>query len=242
MPSPLDSPSNTPNDPFIIESSQLSYPPRFEPVIHSTPEDHDDYLKPYIVVFRLDPFTTHDGVHGRPVPASARAHIHPEGTQSTTLEFQLDLRSSTPPAPESESDSEGDPASRLPPDPDDAIKPGQLRYLDGETAPSVAFAESPRTQFETTTWSSVPLFHPLPQPSRQSFPQLDSTNHPRTLHAHSQFDNQHPFTRVDRTPEPEMASVQHQSSNSTYPHSLAHRTYHAGSGSESMYASESTLE
>ncbi|CAE7116164.1 unnamed protein product [Rhizoctonia solani] len=235
MPSPYSPPDTPPADPFIIEvSSQLSYTPRFEPTIVLSNEDEDDFLKPFIVVFRLDPFTTHDGVHGRPVPASARAHSHPEDIRPTTLQFQLSLGSqplSPTPEPESNSNSEGGS-----PELDTSIKPGLLRYLDGDTAPSPKFTESPRAQFEMA-WSPAPLFHPLPQPPRQSFAQLDNTHRSPTFQA-TPFDRQdHPFTRVDRTPAPEVPFQQ--SSTLMYPHSLA---YHTGSGSGSMYAPQPALE
>ncbi|KAJ1311416.1 hypothetical protein OPQ81_009906 [Rhizoctonia solani] len=233
---PCDSSLDISANPFVIEpSSQLSYPPGFaEPLVPSN-------LKPYLGVFRVNPFTSHDGVHGRSVPTSARIHTHPEDIRPIILEFQLSLGSSPESSPESESYSEEVPMSVLPPpDPDVTIKPGPLRYLDGDTAPLTEFAEPPQTELETTTWSTAPLYHPYP--SRQSFPQLDGarTSSP-TYYAHSRTnDPDHPFTRVDRTPEPEAASFR--PVTLTYPPSLAYHTQQAGSRSESMYASESTSE
>ncbi|KAH7344973.1 hypothetical protein B0J17DRAFT_637812 [Rhizoctonia solani] len=235
MPSLHDPPLDSSGDAFVLEPySQLSPLSCYEPDVRSNPDN-----KPQIIMFRLNPFTTHDGVHGRPVPAAIRTHCHPQGTEPLYFEFQLSIENTH--SPTSESKPEDDPPSGFSsPGSDVTIQPGQLQYLDGETAPSAMLAE-PHEQFGTTTWSSVPLFHPHPQTPRQSF--LDNSHRsPATFHSHSQFDHQdHPFTRVDRTPEPGTISFQ-RSSNLTYPHSLARYTHYAESESGPMYAPGSVSE
>ncbi|KAG8698425.1 hypothetical protein FRC09_007243 [Ceratobasidium sp. 395] len=102
MPSPhLYSLTNNPpvNDPFIIEPLVSAIPRRHtRPApVHfdntASADDDDDYLRPYIHTFRLDPFSTHDGVHGRPVPSAIPTNYSQSQTRPILLEFQLDLPS-----------------------------------------------------------------------------------------------------------------------------------------------------
>ncbi|QRW19292.1 C2H2 zinc finger [Rhizoctonia solani] len=187
-----DPPFIPPSDPFIIESSSQLICPRLpDSVIHYPPEDEDDILKPYIGVFRLDPFTTHDGVRGRPVPAPLRAaHTlrtlgHPDGGSASEL---------SPPALD--------------------ISEGPVT-VPGRRHGSVtdAFRTSARTHH------SYPMHHD-----------------------HSKFDpHDHPFTRMNRTPDPQPTVLQ-PSTTSAYPPSLAYWADRTASRSESMYAPDPTLE
>ncbi|ELU41714.1 MFS_1 domain-containing protein [Rhizoctonia solani AG-1 IA] len=237
-----DPPFIPPSDPFIIESSSQLICPRLpDSVIHYPPEDEDDILKPYIGVFRLDPFTTHDGVRGRPVPAPLRARPHPQDTRPVILEFQLDLGNPPCPLSESESSPDGGSASELPPPALDISELGQLRYLDGDTAQSPTLSEHPRGQPEATNPSPVTLYHP--RPHSHSFSHFDSTHHSYPMHhGHSKFDpHDHPFTRMNRTPDPQPTALQ-PLTTSTYPPSLAYWADRTASRSESMYAPDPTLE
>ncbi|KAG9124109.1 hypothetical protein FRC07_012815 [Ceratobasidium sp. 392] len=86
------------NDPFIIEHLvPVAIPHRHtRPVRRSgntNPIDDEDYLRPFLYTFRLDPFSTHDGVHGRPVPSAVPVNYSQSQTQPVLLEFQLDLPS-----------------------------------------------------------------------------------------------------------------------------------------------------
>ncbi|KAF8679442.1 Major Facilitator [Rhizoctonia solani] len=237
-----DPPFIPPSDPFIIESSSQLICPRLpDSVIHYPPEDEDDILKPYIGVFRLDPFTTHDGVRGRPVPAPLRARPHPQDTRPVILEFQLDLGNPPCPLSESECSPDGVSASELSPPALDISEPGQLRYLDGDTAQSPTLSEHPRGQPEATNPSPATLYHP--RPHSHSFSHFDSTHHSYPMHHdHSKFDpHDHPFTRMNRTPDPQPTVLQ-PSTTSAYPPSLAYWADRTASRSESMYAPDPTLE
>lgn len=159
-----------------------------------------------------------------------------------TFEFQLEL--TVPNEPE-----QATPATQISHEGD-----YRLRYLDGElpTHPGtgtegrwISSRHSSEPGREETTWSPVSLFHPLPQ-HRQNF-QFEhdhpSPNGHYALHSQSQYSDQdHPFTRVNHTPEPESFRNDQPSQQSchasAYPSTLAYTEDHTGSGSGSVYASE----
>jgi hypothetical protein len=250
----------TPNasNPFIFESIVTVPPRRTRPPPLPSPEPNDDYfLRPFLNVFRLDPFSTHDGVHGRPTPSAVSTHYSSRQTQPEMIEFQLQfpgmVRDEDSPEParrRQKSVKHEDSAST-------AHSPRRSLYLDQSTffpfsQESTDTGSSPTNEDQS---SPNPLLYPesdydseqdrarlnvtpvvpsdLRSPTRTSFPDIVVRSPQQVFRPLAQ-----------RPSAPSQTSFQMHSPLPVYPTSLAYdaevHTQDSRSGSETFYAPDSS--
>lgn len=225
--------SPPPNDPFIFESFNPPPSRRSDTSLtrspHTISANDEDILRPYLHIFRLNPFSTHDGVHGRPTPAVIHAHPHSQA-RPVMVQFQLDVSGQGSP----QLSSVGPVPDEAPAKQEDDSNPRRLLYLDGEATYFSGVAHSGSTpagrssphshllvpeqgpepaQFEVMTWPAAPLFHPIPRSPGQI--------HPFSQVARS---SEEAFQPLTLTPVSEQPPFQMRVPAQSFPTSLA---YHA---------------
>ncbi|QRW05141.1 C2H2 zinc finger [Ceratobasidium sp. AG-Ba] len=248
--SKLTQPTNEPTtaDPFVIDSfvstlascQALPAPPDIE----MAADDHiPEFLRPYVHKFRVDPFSTHDGIRGRPVPSKVPVCYLFDETRPATVQFQLDLSGNA-------ADSDAASGASVPAEPCEPVKcedsaisissprllyPPETRTYFPSSADTIAAntdASPPRVLYPEsdhgagldhldTTWTPPALYSAQPSPCRATVcpPRriFEPFAHRAYVSDHSQY-----------SPVP------------TYPTSMAYSTEYAPSGNESgSYADSS---
>ncbi|KAB5594722.1 hypothetical protein CTheo_1869 [Ceratobasidium theobromae] len=164
-------------DPFVVESYAAPSPPHIPDPLSARAFA---YLRPFLHTFRVDPFSAHDGVRGRPTAAAAPAQPH--ARRGVTFEFQLAIGDNS------------DLDNLEPIDPDtDPSEPEPLRYLDGQAADAV-YAPAPLyprpfLQFDFAEFPTPEVYAPYyplyPHPFESSSPLTDVPEHRDTSPASS---------------------------------------------------------
>ncbi|KAG9085324.1 hypothetical protein FS749_004528 [Ceratobasidium sp. UAMH 11750] len=228
----LSDPSTT--DPFIIEPLVSAITRRRAPPANPAPADDDDadYLRPYLHTFRLDPFSTHDGVHGRPVPSAIPVNYSQSQTRPVLLEFQLDLPSQVADIPASFESAPVKEEHVV-----NTYRPGRLMYPP-DTQPTFP----PHYETAPDLYSPPRLLYPIPEDPDER-PNYDTTWAPPALRSPSEFPRvvvrspQRVFQPLaQRAPIP-LAVPDHLPMPGSWPTSLAYHAEHASDGSGSFTGS-----
>ncbi|KAG8748468.1 hypothetical protein FRC10_003601 [Ceratobasidium sp. 414] len=219
------------NDPFIIEPL-VSTIARRRPVGNAVPTDDDDYLRPHLYTFRLDPFSTHDGVHGRPVPSAIPVNYSQSQTRPVLLEFQLDLPGRVGDAPASPESVEGEHYVAH------THRSGRLMCPPDTQPVFSSYQETPAPGSDGDLYSPPRLLYPILEDPEHERSGYDTAWAPATLRSPTEFPSvvvRSPQHVVQPLAQRHLSvSGQHSSMPASWPTSLAYHAEHtpdrSGSG------------